>query len=441
MNQLLRELQQCSELPVQQQLHKYEGIFNVDPQSNPRIREIYKESYASIKDIDKRVDQANLFDNDWLAFNEVVISFIKLSNQLNPYSLLESFDLYGKFLEDVSTAFSHYNKGWLLKDLVKSSVKYIFSMANKLDFQLYYKGYCSTPRLSWLASILLKVFNNIRSQTNEENTQKSSIIIFIGSNLCSIYFKIDNPLLCRNVFSNINTLNLSSSKFPKNEILSYRFYLSKFYLIKNQLIDSYQHLTWCLSHCPIIPNHPNIIKILKLLLPISILIGKKPNFKFIKSTYLSKSLPKFILIYQKLSREVSSGNIFRFNQVVSNNRKYFKSLGLLLTIESKGTVLLVRNLFKKVWIILGKPLKLEYDILIASLKCAGFDIQTDDLIIENLLVSLIDQNLLKGKIFPRLRVASLARDNVFPPVDEIGFIRFGNGNGQTLNPNDTWLTK
>lgn len=437
MNSLISELKQCTKQPPSRQIESFVEIFNLDPH-NPRILAIYNDNIT--KSIDNMVSQANLYDGDWLAFNEMTISFIKLANQLNPYSLLELFDLYGKFLEDMSTSFSNYNRGHLLKQVLKLTINYVLQLAAKLDFQLYHKEYCSNPRLSWLASILLKIFNNIRSQTNEENMQKSTIILFVGSKLCLLYFKIDNPLLCRNVFSNINTLNLNSKKFDKNEILSYRFYLSKFYLIKNQLIDSYQHLTWCLVNCPVIPNHPNIIKILKLLLPVSILIGKKPNFRFIKSTYLANGIPKFIFAYQKLSKAISSGRFSQLSNTITSDKEYFKSLGLLVMIENKASILTVRNLFERVWRILDKPLTLEYDALISLLKLSGFDVATDDLLIENLLISLVDQNLLKGKIFPRLRVASLARTNVFPPVDEINFIRFGNGSETTLNPNDSWLS-
>lgn len=435
MNQLIAEVNRCIRQPLQQQVEDFERIFSVDPIHNPHVLRIYNENFQNLKEIDNKVESSNFYD-DWLAFNEMVISFGKLSNQLDPNSSLRLFDLYVRFLEDLSTAFGH-NRGWILHKLIRLTINYIIPLARQLDFQLYYKEYCSLPRLSHLASILLKIFNNIRSQTNEENQQKAKILLFIGNKLCLIYFKIENPLLCRNVFSNINTLNLNPKNYLKQEIITYRFYLSKFYLIKNQLIDSYQHLTWCLIHSPA-KQHPNTTKILKLLIPISILIGKKPNFKYIKSVYLTQ-LPKFIIIYQQLFNSIHNGNYSQLNKVINMNFQYFKELNLLITIQNKAPILVVRNLFKKVWNILGRPLTLNYDALMGLVRVSGFDFNIDDLIVENLLISLIDQNLLKGKIFPRLRVVSLAKSNVFPPADQINFIRFGNGDETTLNPNDRWL--
>lgn len=435
MNQLITEVNRCIRLPLQQQIDEFDRIFSVNPIGNPHILKIYNENYANLKEIDAKVESCNFYD-DWLAFNEMVISFVKLGNQLDPQSSIRLFDLYVKFLEDLSTAFGH-NRGWVLQKLIKLTINFIIPLAKQLDFQLYYKEYCSLPRLSHLASILLKIFNNIRSQTNEENQQKAKILLFIGNKLCLIYFKIENPLLCRNVFSNINTLNLSSKSYLKQELITYRFYLSKFYLIKNQLIDSYQHLTWCLIHSPAI-QHPNTTKILKLLIPISILIGKKPNFKYIKSVYLTQ-IPKFIIIYQQLFNAINSGNYAQLNKLIKMNFQYLKDLNLLITIQNKAAILVVRNLFKKVWILSGKPLTLNYDALIGLVRVSGFDFNIDDLIVENMLISLIDQNLLKGKIFPRLRVVSLAKANVFPPADQINFIRFGNGDETSINPNDRWM--
>lgn len=437
MNQLLQETKKLSQLPNKQQVYQYSRLFNINPHYNPVIAQINNEQELERSKLNDIVDNLNLYDGDWLAINEMVISFIRMSNQLNPWSLLESFDLYIKFLEDLTTAFIN-QKGWVLIDLVKLSINFIIPMANKLDLQLFYKESCSRPRLSHLASILLKIFNNIRSQTNEENRMKTKIILFIGNNLCKLYFKILNPLLCRNVFTNINTLDLSLIDFNKYEILQYRFYLSKFYLIKNQFIDSFQHLEWCLINYPVQKDSKNITKIIELLIPVAILIGKKPNFQFLILTYFIQ-VPSFIKIYQDLHNALQMGYYQRLKQVIDNNYQYFKQKHLLITIESKSLLILLRNLFKKIWIMSGKPLKLEYDQLLTALIMSDLPVAKDDLVIENLLVNLIDQNMLKGKIFPRLRVVSLAKTGVFPYVDEINFIKFGNGNASKLNPNDSWL--
>lgn len=442
MNSFLQEISSCTKGPVNQQIDRLRKLLDINPVTNRYMKLIYDETIDDTA-LDNMISNYKFYNDEWLAFNEMVKLFIKLSNQLNPWSVLESFDLYSSFLDSLSTSFSNVRGGCLIM-VIRQSINFILPMAIKLDSQFYLKENCGKLRLSWLASILLKVFNNIRSQTNDDNMTKSRIIVFISVKLCMVYFKIDNPLLCRNVFSNINNLQLSMTKFDRNEIIQYRYYLSKFYLIKDQLIDSYQHLSWCLINSPTYSNppHPNIIRILQLLLPISILIGKTPNFKYIRQIYFNNNpsiTPGFINIYENLFKAIKRGNFGQCYQIITNNYDYLKALNILIVLQNKSTILIVRNLFKKVWDYLGNPLSIDYDSLILALNLSHFNVRLDDLIVENLLISLIDQNLLKGKIFPRLRVISLAKTNVFPPVDQINFIRFGNGDEHTLNGNDSWL--
>ena len=60
----------------------------------------------------------------------------------------------------------------------------------------------------------------------------------------------------------------------------------------------------------------------------------------------------------------------------------------------------------------------------------------DDSIIENLFISIIDQNLLKGKIFPRVRKVALSKTATFPKVDEANIARFWNNKNS-----DRWMQK
>lgn len=436
MNEFLNAIERTAKLKPKAQLDAWKQVFDLDPTSNQTILQLYQDN-LDFKTISDRVEKLEIFNNEWLAFNEAVISFIRLCNQFNPWSMLESFDLYGKFLEDLSAAFSH-QRGWCLSQTIKFSIGFIFPMAKQLDLQLHIRENQRKPRLSWLAGILLRIFNNIRSQTNEENIIKSTILLFIGNKLCQVYFQINNPLLCRNVFTNVNSLNLDVRKYDKFEILTYRYYLAKFYLIKNQLIDGYQHLNWCLINSPVIIDHPNITKIIQLLVPVGILIGKRPNFRFLNQTYFS-TIPKFMTIFQQMSTVVNLGDLGQFNKLIQFNFTLLKKMSLFIVLESKSTILMVRNLFYNTWRVLNKPLTIKFELLIISLQLSKFPYDIDDNIVENLLVSLIDQNYLKGKVLPRLKVVSLAKVNVFPKVDQINFVKFGNSDEWTLNANDKWL--
>ena len=301
----LNEIFQCSNSPVNEQLIRLSNLLNINPAINPYIVRINNLPFLQDKYLNDLIDGKHFYKDEWLAFNEVVISFIRLSNQLNPWSSLESFDLYTTYINDLSVAFNNANRGYLITYLVKNTIRFVMPIATKLDYQLYYKENCMKPRLAYLASILLKIFNNIRSQlsgdasdTTIKVSSKSSIILYIGIKLCQTYFKLSNPLLCRNIFSNMNNANLVMGKYDMNEQIQYRFYLGRFYFLKNQLVDAYTHLLWCLQRCPAVTDSSNITRILQYLIPISIAIGKRPNFNFLQQMYYSSpnTTPSFFAI-------------------------------------------------------------------------------------------------------------------------------------------------
>ncbi|CCE85759.1 Piso0_005387 [Millerozyma farinosa CBS 7064] len=454
----LAEIENCTRLDEVDQVDQIVRIFDIDIVSNRYIVNINNLEILNEAKLKKKIEDKHFYNDEWLAFNEVVFSFIRLANLMNSWSLLESFDLYTDFLGDLAIAFNNANRGFLMAKLVRRTIGIVVPISTKLDRHMYFKEGCSKPRLTHLASVMLRIFNNIRSQmsgdVNDNSlrvSMKSSIIVYVGVRLCSTYFELSNPLLCRNVFSNMNNAKLKFSRYSLNEQLQYRYYLARFYLIKNQLIGAYQHFSWCLCNAPAVRNHRNITIILKFLIPISILLGKRPNFAFLSQHFYTAphELPPYFAAYKMIYHAVRQGNYRAFCQILSDNRTYqfLKSAGLLLVFESKAPIIILRNLLKTVWLLSDSSSRLNYDSIAAALNISLPDQSTaailsnshQDTFIENILINMIDQNLLKGKIFPRLRSVSLAKSNVFPPVDHINFIRFGYGDEHTLNPIDSWL--
>ena len=438
-HEYLNELASASKSSAPNQITQLTKLLNLNPHINSWIVRLNQANIVNNGDIStavsKVVDDYNLYDNEWLAFNEVVVSFVRLCNQMNVWSSLESFDLYTTFLLDLSVAFNNNSRGHLLSFLVKDVINVILPLLIKLDYQLYYKEFCTRPRLTYLASILLKLFNNIRSQIND--TPKKTIILFVSNKLCLVYFKLSNPLLCRNIFSNMNNANLKFTGFSRLEQVQYRFYLAKFYLIKDQLVDGYRHLEWCLENCS---GRSNSIRILKYLLPVGMVIGKVAKYEVILGLLNNQKVP-FLPIYYELDLSLRQGNYQRFNDVIVTHSQYLKDENLLLMLINKSKLIILRNLVHKTWQITGRPSNLDYDAVKIALQTSlGPNIERlkptfpifqdiiniDDHVIENVFITLIDQNLLKGKIFPRLRKVALSKSNAFAKIDEINFMRFGN---------------
>lgn len=437
----------------------------LQPSFNRAIVQLNSVGNLDEDQISQAVEARRFFNGDWSHFELVVTSFILLANQLDPWSLLESFDLYTRYLNDLSIAFTNKSKGHLLAPLLEDLIEFIIPLATQLDFQLLLVEKHRKPRLTYVASVLLRIFNSIRSLLgagDQIEAVKKSIMLFIGTRLCLVYFRLSNPLLCRNVFSNMNNANLQFHSYPMNQQLQYRYYLAKFYLVKYQFVDAYQHFSWCLQHCP--PNHlkdsKNVTKLLRDLLPVAMILGKRPHFQgFREYFYLSPAhCPPFLDLYESILLTINSGNFFQFHELVNTPQHYdfLKRNYILLFLSTKACVVVLRNLVKKVWAAQGKQARLDYDAIktglrlslngltldevpAQSLGIAKPEQSLDDLVVENCLITLIDQNLLKGKLFPRLRVVSLSKTGAFPPVDMINFIKFGNGAEGNLNYADKWM--
>ncbi|RCK63236.1 Nuclear mRNA export protein THP1 [Candida viswanathii] len=376
-------------------------LLTIDPEQNKYIAIIYHANSipATI---------TTLYDDDWSAFNMIITSFVKLCHEIDPWSVLRSFDLYAAYLNDLSIGFSNNNYGWLLSNVIESATRMIVPWAKKLDLMMYFKEQGGKFRLNYMASLILKIFNHIR--INDSNVYKNSIILYLGNTLCYIYFKLDNPLLCQNVFSNMQNTSLKLKDYPVTQQLKYKYYLAKFYLIKNHLLESFENLKWCLVNTGSAKNQKLI---LELLIPVSLIIGVKPNFAYLRSRGLDF---EFFGIYEQIAYAVKTGDFMTFKQVVQQNYQYLKDKNLLL-LMNKLDILVLRNLVKKVWLLLDKPASLDY----TRIPVAGHI--NDELYLENLLVTLIDSNLIKGKLTMNKTVV-LSKNDPFPLVFNIYKVRF-----------------
>ncbi|CCG20996.1 hypothetical protein CORT_0A06090 [Candida orthopsilosis Co 90-125] len=397
-SQLITEINNTYHTNKQEKFNSLTKLLSVNPAENGYIASIYNNTSTS--------QLKTLYDDDWPAFPTVVSSFVKLCNEMDPWSVLQSFDLYTTYLNDLSVAFNNNNFGWLLSGVIKSTIGIVTPWALQLDTQMFFKENGGKYRLNYIASVILKIFNNIRINSN---AYKESIILYLGNKLCFIYWKLDNPLLCRNIFSNMNNTNLQLADFPMVEQLKYRYYLARYYFIKYELIESFELLKWCLIRTS---SGKNQQLILELFIPISLVIGKTPNFIALKQSQRNNQyVVNFLSMYEEMSKAIRPGDYALFKSIVEKNHRYLKSKNLLL-LTNKMEILIYRNLVKNCWKILGRQTTMPYNLV---------PIQ-DIYFKENLFVTLIDSNLIKGKLTNKSVV--LSKNDPFPKVFDIYMKRF-----------------
>ncbi|ODV62951.1 Thp1p ASCRUDRAFT_6571 [Ascoidea rubescens DSM 1968] len=448
----------------------------------------------SYNDLEKLIESYSFFNNDLDSFNTLILSYLNLVKSLNPSLLLNSLKYLIDYLNNLILFYLNPSYGYYSSYLLINSLNFLIPILIQFNRVLNSNNHNSNNNiiLSNLSINLLKIFNNIRSSFYKNNL-KINLLLFISINLCKIYYLINQPLLIQNIFININTLkNLNFDIFPKSQQISYRYYLANHYFIKNDLINSFHHFNWCYNNF----YSPNLLKlknptikladiknlkiIVENLVVIGLLLGKK-NFNHLNNLF--SNYPNdfnFILTYYNpILIAVQSGNLNLFISHLFNNQFYFKKKNFLILLINKGELLIYRKLFQRVYLLRKNLIlsnynkehdddkKIENEISTIDYNCFNialnhsigdlyskistntnnfnylFKIQTNtesnlinDELIENILISLINSNFLKGNIFPKLQKIKVStKNNPFPDIFQINNTRF------SLNKNDAWLDK
>lgn len=442
----LQQLLHATQLAPLEQPAALRRLFLLDPRTNTHLARLNGALLSA--NVAQLVELRGFYGGDWPAFESAVVLFVLLATELNPWLLLELFDLYSSYANDMAVAFGNSSRGQLVAGPLRDAVDVVLPMAAKADATLHFKENGTFPRQTFLAGLLLRIFNGVRSQLGGDNaeTARKHVMVFVGVRLCRLYFRIESPLLCRNIFSNMNNAQLLFGAFAYNDQLQYRYYLARFYLLKDQLVDAYQHFSWCLARCPPVLDNPNVSRLWGHLLPVGLVLGKRPRWAEVHRAYYSApaAVPAFFAVYQELSWAIEKGNLEAFSAAIERHYAYLKG-SRMLVLMGKAHVVLLRNLIKRLWLAGGCQPKVDYDSIRAGLRASRgarstlLQLGDDDQTAENVMITLIDQNLVKGKLFPRLRMVSLSKTGVFPPVPAINFVKYGHGIEGKLGPSDRWM--
>lgn len=389
----------------------------------------------------KTVEDQKLFDGDWPAFESTVVSYLKYCRDLDPWSILKSHDLILTFFNDLAVAFMNTMHGNQLSTVMYNTVRYMMPLIKRVDVVLN----AAVPgkkfkRLIFVSSVLSKLFNHVRALKGRSS--KKVLTLFIANNLNKIYFIIDSPLLCQNIFANMNLLDHKFSQYPKAQQVEYRYILGRYYLIKNQIINSFTHLNWAFTHAPR-SEQKNILKILRYLIPVSLLAGRIPSKRVITQ------YPELHHHYTPLIIHMKTGNLFAFEQHLSQNQEYFKQKHILILLAQRSRILIFRNLFLNVQRTHPTSNRLTFIELQAALRKSirspqeqqhafndqflyqTLDESVDIPFVENVCSSLIENYLMKGNLATKNQLVVLSRSDGFPDVFSTYQRIYGGGNGES----------
>ncbi|KAK9486054.1 hypothetical protein V1527DRAFT_464978 [Lipomyces starkeyi] len=459
------------------------NLFSLDF-SSPDLATLQNDILDKSYDISAQVQSTNYFSGDWPGFNEFVVSYVTFLRDVDPYDLAESYPLIEKLFTDLQVAFSN-RRGVILTPIVGKLTGFVTTLAISLDSEKYSNGdeismdiHASNggtgelmPRTSELAKVLLKMFNSIRGERmTNENTEisKKDVILYVAVLLCRAYFKLNQPSASANVFSNIHTANIAFSRYPRSQRVTYRYYLGRFYFLRQELLRARAHLLWAFSNC-----HSSAVSnqraILTYLIPSNLLlgVGTRPQLYEIAGETLREA-------FGPLEMALRRGDLYAFNEHLVRYFDWFVAKKMFLLLRSKAEIIIFRNLFRRIDVMVAastppresgskRPNDLTYDDLLVGIRLST---RQNDLTlashaaiaspdspailpysnfaemswtygdVENICISLIDQGFMKANIYARSRLLRLMPSGGFPRIAEVWGAR-----AQISGDEEAWMDR
>ncbi|GAV29189.1 hypothetical protein PMKS-002671 [Pichia membranifaciens] len=451
------------------QRRTFEELFSINfvKYDASRIASLQLEIYQlSDKEISSLIDNNPTVKRiSWPAFENFVLNYLICIRDLDPSSVIRSIDLMIAVFECQSILFNP--KSAFHDQICKQAIPYFEeSMALMIPLSKFidiesmhiHNRNSDYPRLTHISTILLKALNNIRSTpdlNDKLNVDKINLLFHISTNLCNVYYKIGSPILCANVFSNVNILNLNRRYINLSSLVTFRFIMGKYYAHQSNFMVSFHHLSACLKSITI-DNCPmsNILIILKYIIPVGLIVGKVADISRIKAWLLdngaqnndeASKLNALLNIYEPLAYNYKVGNFYGVYKCISDNEAYWKHIGLWIPMLQRLRIPIFRNLAHLLWKMNGG--NLTSGMLKTGLRVSMQGMETlstayqvkednylevDDLFVDNILASIVFNGFLKMKMNAD-RTLYFSKNDIFPDMYTVLSGRF------PTNPREAWL--
>lgn len=442
-----KEIQETtSGAPNEEAAEKLAALFtlNID---DPQVSSLQNDIWDNRVEFENLIEHMGLYDDEWPGFIELCKSYLRFCRDVDPNDLVGSYDLYAQFMTDLQTAFSN-TKGAILKVTVVIVAKTVVSLSLLLDNE-HNAAHEEMIRTSYASSLLLKLFNSIRGEkidpalmAESQGTllTKKSIILFVATLLCRVYFKLGTPSSCANVFSNIHTAKIKFSSYSRADKVEYRYYLGRFYLTKNQLGKAYRHLHWAFDNCLATSSNKRLI--CQYLIPPAMLLGELPTQQLLQHFNLEQ-------IYGPLVTCLRQCNYTGFMRHLETYpfKQWFLQRGIYALLKSRSMILFHRLTLYKLWKCKEKSSTIHLSNYQTSLMISMSEHPDSDALspqndqdhqnIESICISLISQGFVMAKIFPRNKALRLRVNDPFPMVSKVHNVSSQDSN--LLAGHEAWM--
>lgn len=402
----------------------------------------------SSKQLNEILENRQTFANlSWPAFENFVIKYLLFVRDFDPWSVIDSIDLFISVFE-AETLLLNPKVGKndricvMLLPHFQEAMSILLPLCELVDTESMYINNRTNdyPRSKYMSTLLLKALNNIRSTpdlNSINNVPKIDLLMRISIKLCEVYYTVGSPMLCSNVFSNVNILGLNRKFIKKSLLVRFRFLMGKFYAHRSNFIVSFHHFNACfrlinLQTCP----RKTVAQILKYLVPIGLIVGKVANLDFIRQ--FSERLYE---VYNPLITNYKSGNLRGLYESMEQYQGFYKNIQLWIQLIQRLRIPVLRNLTLHIFKINNgikfNQLKFGLQLALDGLKSLPLVYQVcengvSDEFVSNILTSLSFNGYVKLKMVDSKSFV-VSKTDTFPDMHEIIRGRY------SLNPKESWL--
>ncbi|KAK7091025.1 PCI domain-containing protein 2-like [Littorina saxatilis] len=263
-------------------------------------------------------------------------------------------------------------------------------------------------RLEKAADLLMGCFRVCASDNRAaiEDSKKWGMLNLVNQ-LFKIYFKINKLHLCKPLIRAIESLPIKD-RFSLSQLITYRFYVGRKAMFDSDFKAAEEYLTFAFQHCHR-ASKKNKRFILIYLIPVKMLLGHMPKQDLLRKYDL--------LQFSDVTKAVSSGNLLQLNAALEKHEAFFIRCGIYLILEKLKTIT-YRNLFKKVYLVLGQKHHIPIHYFTAALRMMEID-DVDDDETQCIIANLIWENKIKGYISEAHKLLVVSKANPFPVLSSI----------------------
>ncbi|KAL0089350.1 hypothetical protein J3Q64DRAFT_1808624 [Phycomyces blakesleeanus] len=337
-------------------------------------------------------------------WDDMTASHIRAALYFDQGAYLEAFDAQKEVVQSFQRSMPSLTR-WCLPILyvINNDLR---NIALKADEDSTLTG--QRKKLEEAANIISKSFTycitdrGVMSKSKKHGTYRMIGILF------RIYFKLKQRNLCKNILRALKAAEMPPlQSFPKSDRVTFRFYLGKLYFLEEDYPKAENELSLAFRECTK-ASQRNKELILEILLPIRLMHGVVP-----KPEALAR-FPRLEQLYGPLTAAMKRGNVREFDECLVTSEQELIRQGTYLAVE-KAQSIAMRQLFRKVFIILDSNTRIPIALFKKALDFVGMDVGVEEC--EWMLATMIYKGYIKGYLSHEKSFLVLSKADPFPAIN------------------------